>query len=151
MPNICKIQKVLFLTEIFESEISMDLHVLRSPETKKSRLACVCVYYQHNSKAYNIRMFKFGILYLYHTEILLETFDEVPTNSLCTGAHKRVLMHQWAESSVRIGSTSSQKVLSLKLQDERCRVQSPVRLVDLAARFFHWFSFKFAQISARIS
>ena len=36
-------EKILFLGQIFEMEILMDLHVLRPPESKIHIFICVCV------------------------------------------------------------------------------------------------------------
>ena len=45
------------------------------------------------------RNIKFGILHLYHIQMLLETFYKDRTKILCTGAHKRILIHYglWTE------------------------------------------------------
>ena len=61
---------MLFLSQIFEAEILMNLHVMRSPESE-NRIFNVC--YQHNSKTNFSRNIKFGILHLY-IQMLLETF-----------------------------------------------------------------------------
>ena len=53
----------------------------------------VCICYQHNSKTNYSRIFKFGILHLYHVQMLLETFHKDRTKTLCTGMHKRILIH----------------------------------------------------------
>ena len=91
--------------QIFEMEILMDLHVLRSPESEKHIFSlqsvcmcvcvsvCLCICYQHNSKTNYSRNIKFGILYLYHVQMLLETFHKDRTKTLCTGAHRRILIH----------------------------------------------------------
>ena len=46
------VEKVLFLGQIFEMEIFMDLHGMRSPEYKNHSFSdwSVCVFYHHNSK-----------------------------------------------------------------------------------------------------
>ena len=104
----------------------MDLHVLRSPESENhifsvwsvcmcvcicvcvsvcvSLCVCVCVCYQHNSKTNNSRNIKFGILYLYHMQMLLKTFYDYRTNSLCTRALKIILLHYglWTEFLVGV-------------------------------------------------
>ena len=88
-----------FLGQIFEVEILMELHVLRYPESEKhifsvwSVCVCLCVCYQHNSKTNYSRKIKFGILHLHHVQMLLETFCEYRTKTLCTGVHKRILIH----------------------------------------------------------
>ena len=109
---LSKVEKVMFWGQIFEMEILMDLHVLRSPESEKHIFSvwsvcmcvclcvcvcvclsvCLCVCYQHNSKTNYSRNIKFGILHLYHVQILLETFYKDRTKTLCTGAHKRILI-----------------------------------------------------------
>ena len=93
------------LGQIFEMEILMDLHGLRSPESKNrifskwSVCMCICVCvcvracYKHNSKTNFSRIFKFCILHLYHTQMVLETFHKDRTKTLCTGTHKRILIH----------------------------------------------------------
>ena len=68
------VEKVLLLGQIFEMEIIMDLHVLRSPESENHifsdwsvcKCVCVCVCYKPNSKTNHSRNFKVGILHLYH-------------------------------------------------------------------------------------
>ena len=87
------VEKVLILGQIFEMEILMDLHVLRSPVYEnhvfsvccrlrkkyctESMYVCECgVCYQHNSRTNCCRDFKFGILHLYHMQMQLETFNE---------------------------------------------------------------------------
>ena len=92
-----KVKKVMFWSRIFEMEILMDLHVLRSPESENHIFSkwsvCICVggecvfFYQHNSKTKCSRIFKFGILHLYHIQMLLETFHKDQTKTLCMGAH----------------------------------------------------------------
>ena len=89
---------VLFLDEIFEVEIMKDLHVLRPPESENHIFSCwsdmyVCVCYQHNSKTNYRKNFKFDILHLCHIHMILETFYEDRTKTLCTGAHKIIQMH----------------------------------------------------------
>ena len=60
---------------------------------------CVCVYlcvkvcYQHNSKTNYSRNIKFGILHLYHIQMLLESFQKDRTKILSTRAHKSILIH----------------------------------------------------------
>ena len=86
--------KVLFLGQFFEMEISMFLSILRSPEFEKTILALgLRVRYQHNSKRNFSGNFKFGVLHLYHMYMRLETFYKDWTKSLCTGGHKRILIH----------------------------------------------------------
>ena len=90
-------EKVLFWGQISEMEILMELHVLRSPESENHIFSvwcvCMCVCYQHNSETNNSRIFKFGILYLYHWQMLLETLYKDRTKTLCAGAHKKILIH----------------------------------------------------------
>ena len=61
---------VLFLGQIFEIEILMELHIMRSPEFENHIFivwsVCMYVCCQHISKTNNSRNIKFGILYLYH-------------------------------------------------------------------------------------
>ena len=92
-------EKILFWGQIFEMEILMDLHIMRSPETVNyifsvwsvCMYVSLCVPYQYNSKTNYIRNIKFGILYLYHISTLFETFFyKDRTKTLCTGAHKRI-------------------------------------------------------------
>ena len=62
------VEKVLLLDQIFELEILIDLHVMRSPESENnifsiwSVCVCACVRYQHYSKKNYSRNMKFGIL-----------------------------------------------------------------------------------------
>ena len=51
---------------------------------------CLCICLQRTLKTNNSRNCKFGILNLYHMEMLLETFCKNQIISLCTGAHKRI-------------------------------------------------------------
>ena len=78
----------------FQIEILMDLHVLNFPESKNhvhsGFSVCICIYNKHNSKINKSRKFKFGILGLYHMEILLESFYENQTNDLSWRVHKRI-------------------------------------------------------------
>ena len=85
-----QVEKVLFLCQIFEVEIFMDLHVLRSPESENhifsvwSVCLCdsMCLCYQHNSKTNFSRNIKFGILHLYHVRMILEGFVLIILNIL---------------------------------------------------------------------
>ena len=57
----------------------MDLHIFRPSEFENHIFSvglsvCVCVCYQDNSKTNFSRIFKIGILHLYHIQMLLETF-----------------------------------------------------------------------------
>ena len=97
------VEKVLFLNQIFKMEILMDLHVLRSPESENHIFsvwsvslcvcvcACVCLLSAYLRNKLN-RNIKFGIQHKYHIQMLLETFHEDRTKTLCTGAHKRILI-----------------------------------------------------------
>ena len=94
------VEKQLFWSHIFEVEVLMDLHVLRCPESENhsfrglSVRMDVCICYQHNSKANYRRIFKFGTLHLCHRYMLLEIFFyKDRTKTLCTGVHKRILIH----------------------------------------------------------
>ena len=75
----------------------MDLHGSRHPESENhifsSCTQCVCVFYQHNSKTNYSKNSEFGILYLYHMQMLLEVFHKDQTKTPCTGARRRILMH----------------------------------------------------------
>ena len=78
LPNVM-VEKVLFLGQIFEMEILMDLHVMRTSESKNHIFSiwsvctcvcvcdCLCVCYHYYSKSNYSRNIKFGILHLYHT------------------------------------------------------------------------------------
>ena len=91
----------IVLGQIFEVDILMDLNVLRLPETENHIFSgwsvytcvCLCICYQHNLKTNNSKNFKFGIIHLYHTWMLLETFYKDRIKTLCTGTHKRILKH----------------------------------------------------------
>ena len=91
-------EKVLFWGQIFKVEILTNLHVLRSSESEKhifskwSVCMCVCLL-SDNSKTKYSRNIKFGILHLYYIQMLLETFYKDRTKTLCTGAHKRILIY----------------------------------------------------------
>ena len=58
------------LGQIFDTEILMDLHVLRPSEFEdqifSGWLVCMCVIYKNNSKTNNSINSEFGILHLYH-------------------------------------------------------------------------------------
>ena len=61
----CMVEKVFFWREIFKMEILMDLLFFEGFWIWKSyflRLVCMCVCYQHNSKTYSSRNFKFSIV-----------------------------------------------------------------------------------------
>ena len=94
-------KKVLFLGQIFETEILMNLHALRSPIPENhifsSWSGCVC--YQHSLKINYNRDFKFGIQHLYYMQILLKTYCEIWSKTLNAGAHKIILIHYdlWTE------------------------------------------------------
>ena len=89
----------------------MDLHVMSTLESENPIFSvcmyvCLCVCYQHNSKTNYSRNIKFGILYLYHVQMLLETFYKDMSKTLCTEAHKRILIHcgLWTEFRVSVFS-----------------------------------------------
>ena len=106
------VKKILFQGQIFEMEILMDLHFISSPESENNTFrirsvcmcvcvsvcvsvclcVCLCICYQHISKTNCSRNFKFGILLLYHAQMLIETFYKDRKKILCTGAHKRILI-----------------------------------------------------------
>ena len=81
----------MFLGQIFEVEILMVLHVLRSPESENHIFSiwsvCMCVCDQHNSKTNCSRNIKFDILHLYYMQMLLETFCKDLTKTPHTGPH----------------------------------------------------------------
>ena len=94
------VEKVLFLREIFEAEILMDLHVMRTYEFENHIFSvwslCLCVHVPVISITDNTnysRNMKFDILYLYYTQILSETFYKDRTKILYTDAHKIILIH----------------------------------------------------------
>ena len=86
---IYRIEKVLFSGRFFEIEFSLDLHVLRSPESENhvfsgwSVCVSVCVCEHHNSRTKSSRMFKFGVPNVYHRGMLPETFH--PDQSIRRG------------------------------------------------------------------
>ena len=67
------------------------------PESEKRIFSkwsvCLCVCYQRNSKTKYSKNIKFGTLHLYHVQMLLETFCDDRTKTLCTAAHKRIPIH----------------------------------------------------------
>ena len=73
------VEKVLFLDLIFEKELLMDLHVMRSPESENhifsvwSVCMCVCVSVISITQNFS-RDVKLNRIHLYHVKILLETF-----------------------------------------------------------------------------
>ena len=52
-------------------------------------MVCVCVSYQHNSKTNYIRNIKFGVLHLYHIQILLGTFHKDREKTMSTGGTQK--------------------------------------------------------------
>ena len=46
-----------------------------------------------NSENNYCKNFKFDILHVYHMQMLTKTFYEDEANSLCTGTHKKILIH----------------------------------------------------------
>ena len=74
--------KALFLGQIFEMQILMDLHVIRTSESGNHFCVCLlvcmcmCVCFQHNPKVYYRKNIKFGILHLYCMQMLLETLGK---------------------------------------------------------------------------
>ena len=74
----------------------MDLNILMPPKSENqifNGLIYMYVCYKHNSKTNYSRNIKFGI-HFYHIQMLLETFHKDRTKALCTGAHKRILIHE---------------------------------------------------------
>ena len=86
------VEKILFYGHIFEVEIWMNLHDIKSPKSENQILSvfsvCMCACYHHNSEINYSSNIKFGILHFYHLQMLLETFYKDWTKTLCTGAHK---------------------------------------------------------------
>ena len=74
----------------------MDLLVLKLPEYENHIFSSWSVYmyvcYQNNLKTNCSRNIKFDILHLYPVQMLLKTFYKDRTKTLCTGAHKRILI-----------------------------------------------------------
>ena len=92
-------RKNCFWVRLSKWRFLMDLHVLKSLESEKHIFSgwflsvCMFVYLnQCNSNSISTN-FKFGILHMHHMSMLLETFHEDCINTLCTGAHKRILIH----------------------------------------------------------
>ena len=110
----------------------MDLHVLRCPVSENhifsvlSACPSVCVCYQHNSKTNYSRIFKLGILHLCHRQMLLETFYKDRTKTLCTGAHKRILMHKglWTKFLISEFSYIQYRLNTLKLLNKKFHPQA---------------------------
>ena len=75
---------------------------------------CLCDCYQHNSKTNYSRNIKFGILHLYHVQMLLETFYKDRTKTLCTGAHKRILIHYGLWTVFRVSEFSDIKTTQIQ-------------------------------------
>ena len=86
------VRKVLLGGQTFEMKVLMDLHGMRLPISKNYIFGvwsvCLFVFYQHNSKTNYNRTIKFSILYLYHVQMLLETFYKDRTKTLCTWLRK---------------------------------------------------------------
>ena len=105
----CTVQKMLFLGQIFEMVIFMDLQILRSFESENhifsawSVCMCFCVCYPYSSKANDARNSKFSILHVYYIQMLLKTFYEDQTNNPYTGAYQRIIKHYglWTEFLAR--------------------------------------------------
>ena len=94
------VEKLLFWSKFFEIETLIDLYFLRSPESENhifsgcsfslslclslslSVRVCLCSCYWHSSKTNNSSNSKFGMVHLYHMQMLLETFYENRANSL---------------------------------------------------------------------
>ena len=76
----------------------------------------VCVYvslsvcYQHNSETNYSRNIKFGIQHFYHIQMLLETFHEDRTKTLCTGTHKDMHAHRPTAKSMIFGFRGPQNM-----------------------------------------
>ena len=82
-------EKNFFFGPIFDMDILMDLHLLKSPKSENHIFngwsVCVRVCYHLNSKTNYSRNFKFDIVHLYHTWMRLETLHEDRTKTLFTG------------------------------------------------------------------
>ena len=100
------VKKVLFLGRIFEIEILMDLHVMKTPESKNQIFSiwsvCMCVSVSVISITQKLVTAETSNLVFYICityRCYLKLFYEDRTKSLCTGAHKRILMHYglWTE------------------------------------------------------
>ena len=86
--------KEVFWAQFFDMEIFDECTRFEVPCIRKSRISdwSMCIYYQHNSKTNYSKNIKFGILHFYHIQMLLETFHKDRTKTLCTGAHKKILI-----------------------------------------------------------
>ena len=72
----------------------MDLHVIRSSKSENHIFRIwTRVYYQHNSETNYSKNITFGILHMYHTQMLLETFYKDRIKTVCTEPHKKILIH----------------------------------------------------------
>ena len=99
----------MFWGQIFETDILMDLHVLKSPECGNHIFCiwsvslcgsvCIGVFYQHNSKANGSSNTKFSIVHLYDILMPFESFYKDRRKSLFIGANNRILIHYglWSE------------------------------------------------------
>ena len=97
--------------------ILMDLHIQKSYfQLLVSAYVCLL-----SAKVYNKLQKKFQIvtLHLYHMQIVLETFLEDWTKTLCIGAHKRVLMHYglWRQFLVSAFQCAQTALNIMKLTD----------------------------------
>ena len=67
------VEKVLFLGQIFEMGILMDLHAIRTSESDNyifsAWFVCLCICDQHNSKTICCRNIRYSILHLYRIQI----------------------------------------------------------------------------------
>ena len=83
------VEKELFLSQIFEMEVLMDLHVMKSLESENYifNVWSVCMYVCMSAvsitqKTNHSRNIKFGILHLCNVQMLLETFYKDRTKIL---------------------------------------------------------------------
>ena len=87
------VEKVLFLSQNFELEISMNLHVMKTPKSEKHIFglrvcACLCVCHQYNSKTNYSRNTKIGILYFIIYTCYLKLFIKI-SQKLCVQGHTK--------------------------------------------------------------
>ena len=94
------VEKVLYLSQIFEMESLTVLQIFKDSESENQIYSnwalslCVCVsVISITEKQITVESSNFSILHLYHIQMLLEPFHKDRTKTLCTGAHKRILIH----------------------------------------------------------
>ena len=57
-------------------------------------------------KKITVKKINFGIQHFYHIHMLSENFHKDRTKTLCTGAHKRILMHKGLWTKFRVSDFS---------------------------------------------